>query len=62
MVAVKYFSDHREHRYESVEEPKSQPSRIFSGIYLAIRLIMDCRRTEAHEIRTRLEFKQYDVI
>ena len=23
---------------------------------------MDCRRTEAHESRTRLGFKQYDVI
>ena len=29
---------------------------------LAIRVIMDCRTTQAHKCRTRLGFKQYDVI
>ena len=29
---------------------------------LSIKVIMDCRTTAAHKVRTRLEFKQYDVI
>ena len=29
---------------------------------LAIRIIMDCRTISGHIFRTRLEFKQYDVI
>ena len=29
---------------------------------LAIKVIMDCRITSAHKFKTRLGFKQYDVI
>ena len=29
---------------------------------LAIKVIMDCRTTAAHNFRTRLRFKQYNII
>ena len=50
------------HRYELVEESKKQFNRIFIDKKLAIKVIMDCRTTSAHKFRTRLGFKQYDVI
>ena len=59
---IKYHSDHRNHRYELVEEPKKQVNRIFTDEKLAIKAIMDCKTTSAHKFRTRLGFKQYDVI
>ena len=55
------YSDHRKHRHELVEEPK-KVSRIIIDEKLAIKVIMDCRTTSAHKFRTRLGFKQYDVI
>ena len=61
-ITTKYNSNHRKHRYEPVEEPKKQGNRIFIKEKLAIKVIMDCRTTLAHEFRTRLGFKQYDVI
>ena len=61
-ITIKYHSDHRKHRYELVEEPKKQCNRIFIDEKLAIKVIMDCRKTPAHKFRTRLRFKQYDVI
>ena len=60
-IAIKYYSDHRKHRYELVEEPKKQSNRIFIDEELAIKVIMDCRTTSAHEFRATLGFKQYDV-
>ena len=60
-IATKYNLNHRQHRYELVKELKRQVNRIFIDEKLAIKIIMDCRTTSAHKIRTRLEFKQYDV-
>ena len=34
----------------------------FTDETLAVKVIMDCRTTSAHKFRTRLGFKQYDVI
>ena len=62
VTTVKYLSGHRKHRYELVDQPKKQPNRIFIRKELATKVIMDCRTTAAHKFRTRLGFKQYDVI
>ena len=47
---------------DRVEQPKKQIKKLFIDEKLAIKLIMDCRTTSAHKFRTRLGFKQYDVI
>ena len=44
-----------------IDEPKKQFNRIFID-ELVIKLIMDCRTKSAHTFRTRLGFKQYNVI
>ena len=59
---MKYNSNHRKYRYELVEEPKKEVDRNFIDKKLATKVIMDCRTTMAHKFRTRLGFKQYDVI
>ena len=61
-ITEKYHFDHRKHRYELVDEPKKQCNRIFMDEKLAIKVIMDCRTTSSHKFRTRLGFKQYNVI
>ena len=61
-ITMKYHSDHRKHSYKLAEEPKKQVKRIFIDEKLALKVIMDCRTTSAHKFRTRLGFKQYDVI
>ena len=61
-ITTKYNSNHRKHRYELVEEPKKEVNRIFIDKKLAIKVIMDCRTTMANKFRTRLGFKQYDII
>ena len=44
-----------------IDEPKKQFNRVFID-ELVIKLIMDCRTKSAHTFRTRLGFKQYNVI
>ena len=61
-ITTKYYSDYRRHRYELVNERKKQCNRIFTDKKFAIKVIMDCRITSAHKCRTRVGFKQYDVI
>ena len=61
-ITTKYNSNHTKHKYELVEQPKKQVNRIFIDKRLATKVIMDCRTTLAHRFRTRLGFKQYDVI
>ena len=61
-ITTKYNPNHRKHRYELVEETKKQVSRIFKDEKLAINIITNFRTTMAHKFRTRLEFKQCDVI
>ena len=61
-ITIKYNLNHRKHRYELEEESKKQLSRIFIDEKLVVKVIMDCRTTSAHKFRTRLGFKQYDVI
>ena len=58
----KYNSNHRKHRYELIEESKKQVNRIFIEERLAIKVIMNCTTKSAHKFRTRLGFKQFDVI
>ena len=64
MATVEHLSDHRKHTYKLVDEPKKQPNRIIIHKQLAIKakVIMGCRTKAAHKFRTRLGFKQYDVI
>ena len=61
-ITIKYHSDRRKHRYELIDEPKKQCNIIFIDKKSSDRLIMDCRTTSAYKFRTRLGFKQYDVI
>ena len=61
-ITIKHHSDHRKRKYELVEEPKREVNRILIDEKLAVKLIMDCKTTTAHTFRTRLGFKQYDVI
>ena len=61
-ITTKYNLNHKKHRYELVEAPKKQVNRSFINEKLAIKVIMDCRTTSAHEFRTRLGFEQYNVI
>ena len=61
-IAIKYHSSHRKQRYELVEEPKKQVNRVFIDKKIAMEVLMDCRTVSAHKFRTRLGFKQYDVI
>ena len=46
---------------KSQKNQKKQVNRIFIDKKIAIKVIMDYRTTSAHNFRTRLEFKQYDV-
>ena len=62
MTTIKYISNHRKHGFELVDEQKKQPNRIFINKELIIKVIIDCRTTAVHKFRTRLGFKQYDVI
>ena len=41
---------------------QKQHNIIFIHKELAVKVIIDCRITAAHKFRTRLGFKQYDVI
>ena len=61
-ITTKYNSNHKNYRYELVEEPKKQVNRIFIDEKLAIKVIMDCGATMTHQFRTRLGLKQFDVI
>ena len=61
-ITTRYHSDNRKHRHELVEQPKKQCNRIFIDEKLAFKVILDCRRTSAHKLRTRLGFKLDDVI
>ena len=61
-ITIKYHSDHRKHRYDLAEEPKKQVNRISIDEKVAIKVTVDCRTISAHKFRTRLGFKQYDVI
>ena len=61
-IAIKYHSNHRKQRYDLVEEPKKQVNRVFIDKKIAVKVVMDCRTVSAHKFRTRLGFKQYDVI
>ena len=61
-ITTKYNSNHRKHRYKLVEEPNKQINRIFIDGKLGLKVTIDYRTTSAHKLKTRLGFKQYDVI
>ena len=52
VTTSKYLSNYRKQRYEIVNKPKKRPNRIFIDKKLAIEIIMDCRTTSAHRLRT----------
>ena len=53
-MTIKYYSDHRKHRYELVDERKEQSNRIFVDEKLEIRVILVCRTTSAHKCRKNI--------
>ena len=61
-VAVNYHSDHRKHRCKLADQPKKQYNRKFIDENLARKVIMDGKPTWDHKFRTRVGFKQYDVV
>ena len=62
ITTIKYISDHRKHTFELVHEHKRQPNRIFIDKESILKVILDCRTAALRKFRTRLGFKQYDVI
>ena len=62
MTTIKHISNHRKHRFELADEQKKQPNRIFINKESITKVIIDCRTTAVYKFRTRLGFKQYDVI
>ena len=62
MTTIKYISSHRKHRFEQADEQNKQPNRIFINKESIIKVTIDCRTMAVHTFRTRLGFKQYDVI
>ena len=62
MTTIKYISNHRKNRFELVDEQKKQPNRIFVNKESIIKVIIDCRTMAVNKLRTRLGFKQFDVI
>ena len=62
VTTVKYFSKHRKNWYELVDELKIRPNSIFIDKELTTKVIMDCRTIAEQKVRTKLRFKQYDVI
>ena len=61
-ITKKYYSDHRKHKYELTNNPKKQPNRVFVKEKLILKVIGDCGTPAVHKFRTKLGFKQYDVI
>ena len=61
-ITTKYNPNYRKHRYVLADKPKKQVNGIFIEKKLAIKVIMDCRTTVSHKVRTRLELKQYNTI
>ena len=45
-----------------MNQEKNQRNKSIIDEKLTVKVIMDCRRTMAHKFRTRLVFKQYDVV
>ena len=62
MTTIKYISNHRKNRFELADEQKKQPNRIFVNKESIIKVIIDCRTMAVNKLRTRLGFKQFDVI
>ena len=51
-ITIKYHSDHRKHRYELEDKPKTW-NRIFRDKKLTVKVIMDCRKTSPNKFRAR---------
>ena len=62
VTTVNYLSDYRKGRYNLVVEPKKQPNKIFLHKRIANKVTKDCRTTAGRKPKTRLGFKQCDVI
>ena len=61
-ITIKYYSHQRKHRCEIVKESKKYVNWIFMEQKQGIKIIIGCITTSTHRFRTRLRFKQYDVI
>ena len=61
-ITINHHSDHRKHRYELATEPKKEYNRIFTGKKLPVQAVVDSRTRSVHKCRTRLGFKQYNLI
>ena len=61
-ITIKHHPDHKNHRYGLVEKSKKQVNIIFMDEKLGIEAIMDYKTILTHKFRTRLGFRQYDLI
>ena len=61
-ITIKHHPDHKSHRYGLVEKSKKQVNIIFMDGKLGIEAIMDYKTILTHKFRTRLGFRQYDLI
>ena len=55
-------SDFIKHIYKLLDEPKIEPNSILSREGLAVKIMMDCRTTEALKFKRKLGFNLHDVI
>ena len=61
-IKEEYHLKYRQDRNELVTEPKKECDRCFIDKKLALRVIVDCRKSLTHKFRTRLGFQKYDVL
>ena len=62
VIARRYPSKYRKHRYELVDKPEKQPNRMFLHEDLTTKIIMGGRITKACKFRERLGFNSHDGI
>ena len=60
-ITRKYHSLYRKRRYEIVEKPKEQPSRIYLEAKLALTVIKDCKTPASAKFKRKLKFNASDV-
>ena len=61
-AALKYLSNHRNYRHELDNKSRKQCNITFIDEKLEIKRIIDWRKKSSYTFRTRLGFKQHDVI
>ena len=62
VITGKCCLEHRKHRFELVEESKKEPNKICLHEKIALKTIMNCKRTESNNFKRKLRFNLHDVL